>query len=158
MGLNEDANLKENASRSLATSIFYLLTHDSPNGVIHMNKSVTYHVLHEGRAEYTLIKPGNPAVVETKIMGVNAAAGELRQLIVGTGIWKMSKLLDDDIQAAKNEVDKARLGCLITEVVVPGFHWDDHRFLDHDSLRLLFTDSAEGDQLIKRFSPYVQHS
>lgn len=30
----------DGGSRSLATSIFYLLTHDDPDGVLHMNKSV----------------------------------------------------------------------------------------------------------------------
>lgn len=30
----------DNGERNLATSIYYLLTHDNPEGVIHMNKSV----------------------------------------------------------------------------------------------------------------------
>ncbi|KAJ3721144.1 RmlC-like cupin domain-containing protein [Lentinula raphanica] len=108
-----------NEPRSLGTSIYYLLTKDSPSGVIHMNKSVTYHVLHQGRAEYTLIHPTDPPKVEKHIMGTNVSAGESRLLLVGTGVWKMSRLLPEDTE----------YGCLITEVVVPGFHWEDHQFL-----------------------------
>ncbi len=77
----------------------------------------TYHVLHRGRAEYTLIHPpegGEPPRVETKIIGTNA--GETRLLLVGTGVWKMSRLLTEDVENAKTEEQKARLGCLITEV------------------------------------------
>ncbi|KAE9397677.1 hypothetical protein BT96DRAFT_775594, partial [Gymnopus androsaceus JB14] len=116
-----------NEPRSLGTSIYYLLTKDSPSGVIHMNKSVTYHVLHQGRAEYTLIYPTNPPTIEKRIMGTNIAAGESRQLLVGTGVWKMSRLLPEDVE----------YGCLITEVVVPGFHWEDHNFLTIEGLKTL---------------------
>ncbi|SJL06381.1 uncharacterized protein ARMOST_09717 [Armillaria ostoyae] len=125
-----------NAPRSLSTSIYYLLTADSPSGVIHMNKSVTYHVLHQGRAEYTLItpRPGVPPKIETIIMGTNTDKGETRLLLVGSGVWKMSRLLPEDVE----DEEKAKAGCLITEVVVPGFHWEDHKFLTMDSLMDLF--------------------
>ena len=81
--------------------------------------SKTYHTLHHGRAEYTLIRPGNPPIIEKKVMGTNTAAGEVRQLIVGTGIWKRSSL---DIESANTRQEQDCTGCLITEVVVPGFH------------------------------------
>ena len=79
--------------RPLATTIYYLLTHDDPIGVFHMNKSAvsvvlsnivmclrishvaddphlqTMHVLHQGRAEYTLIYPENPPRVERVVCG-----------------------------------------------------------------------------------------
>lgn len=31
-----------------------------------------------------------------------------------------------------------RTGCLITEVVFPGFHWEDHRYLGQDELEGLW--------------------
>ncbi|KII85617.1 hypothetical protein PLICRDRAFT_44946 [Plicaturopsis crispa FD-325 SS-3] len=142
--------------RSLATSIYYFLSHDNPTGVIHTNKSVTYHVLHQGRAEYTLITPGNPPTIEKKIMGANASAGELRQLIVGTGVWKMSQLLPEDIKSAVTQEEKDHTGCLITEVVVPGFHWEDHQFLTLKTLKDLFKDSPGGEEKIKELSPFVK--
>lgn len=128
----------EHQPRSLATSIYYLLTYDDPDGVFHMNKSVvsgfhkkklykpynqqTYHVLHQGRAEYTLITPTFPPTIEIKVMGTNP--GEQRQLLVGTGVWKRSRILPEDRALAKTTADQDKVGCLITEVVVPGFHWE----------------------------------
>lgn len=156
--------------RSLATSIYYLLDYDSPSGVIHMNKSVvggrclpllsrlrgrqTYHVLHQGRVEYTLITPGNPPTVEKKIMGTGP--DETRMLLVGTGVWKMSKLLSEDLMQAKTEVEKKKLGCLITEVVVPGFHWEDHKFLTKDELLELLKDVPDKDSLISDLTVHLK--
>ncbi|EEB87656.1 hypothetical protein MPER_14930, partial [Moniliophthora perniciosa FA553] len=81
---------------------------DSQSGLIHMNNSITYHLHHVGRAEYTLITPGNPPRIEKKVIGPGDS-NETRMLFVGSGVWKMSRLLDDEEY------------CLISEVVVPGF-------------------------------------
>jgi len=144
--------------RSLATQIFYLLTYDNPQGVFHMNKSVTYHVLHQGRAEYTLIKPGNPPKIEKKIMGTNVKAGEQRQLLVGTGIWKMSRILPEDLNPAKTQEERNRTGCLITEVVTPGFHWEDHRYLEFEDLQELFKGVEDGEAKVQDIGPFVKKS
>ncbi|KAJ7632252.1 RmlC-like cupin domain-containing protein [Roridomyces roridus] len=144
----------EGGSRSLATSIYYLLDHDSPSGVIHMNKSVTYHVLHSGRAEYTLITPGNPPTIEKHVMG--AGDNETRMLLVGTGVWKMSKLLAEDLDKATTEADKRNLGCLITEVVVPGFHWEDHKFLTTSDLLHLVSEHPDKEAIMKELGPHVK--
>ncbi|KAF9004667.1 RmlC-like cupin domain-containing protein [Cyathus striatus] len=144
-----------NANRSLATSIYYLLTYDNPKGYIHMNKSVTYHVLHQGRAEYTLITPGNPPKVEKKIMGTNTAAGETRQLLVDTGIWKMSQLLQEDFTKAQTDAERDSINCLITEVVVPGFEWEDHKYLSKEALEDLFRGVDNGSESIDRFSAFI---
>jgi len=146
----------EHSPRSLSTAIYYLLTFDDPDGVFHMNKSVTYHVLHQGRTEYTLIIPGSPPTIETKIMGTND--GELRQLLVGTGIWKRSRILPEDRALAKTPTDQDKIGCLITEVVVPGFHWEDHEFLTKEKLDFLFKGVPGGEEKIKRFEPFVRKS
>ncbi|KAH7881368.1 RmlC-like cupin domain-containing protein [Lentinula edodes] len=137
-----------NEPRPLGTSIYYLLTKDSPSGVIHMNKSVTYHILHQGRAEYTLIYPTNPPTIEKHIIGTNVSAGESRQLLVGTGVWKMSRLLPEDMDH----------GCLITEVVVPGFHWEDHQFLTKGGLHELLENvkGEEKETIMKQLEKHVK--
>ncbi|KAI0659075.1 RmlC-like cupin domain-containing protein [Cubamyces menziesii] len=114
------------ALRSIATTIYYLLAPDEPNGVFHMNKSATMHVLHQGRAEYTLITPGSPPKIEKKIMGPNIHAGELLQLLVPTGVWKMSRLLPEDLSAASESGSQDR--------------WEDHGFLT----RKAFEDLWDG--------------
>ncbi|KAH7107790.1 RmlC-like cupin domain-containing protein [Auriculariales sp. MPI-PUGE-AT-0066] len=126
--------------RSLTTAIYYLLTPDSPKGVIHRNKSLTVHVLHHGRSLYTLIKPGPPGAAPTirkVVMGDNAQAGEVRQLVVGGDEWKMSEIPDIDLRSGKD------VGCLITEVVVPGFYWEDHEYLTQRGLEALFASEPE---------------
>lgn len=81
-------------------------------------------------------------------MGPNEAAGETRMLLVGTGVWKMSELLQEDLDAVESAPESERVearekvNCLITEVVVPGFHWDDHKYLTREGLQNLF----EGDE------------
>ncbi|KAK7026426.1 hypothetical protein VNI00_015661 [Paramarasmius palmivorus] len=125
--------------RPLSTSIYYLLKKDKPSGVIHTNKSITYHLHHAGRAEYTLITPENPPRIETKVIG--PGEGETRMLLVGTGVWKMSRVVDGEEY------------CLISEVVVPGFVWEDHRYLTLEELEKLFDGDEEK---IKQFSPHVK--
>ncbi|KAH9919450.1 RmlC-like cupin domain-containing protein [Epithele typhae] len=128
----------DQALRPLATSIYYLLTPEEPNGVFHMNKSATMHVLHQGRAEYTLITPGSPPRIERKVMGPNIHAGETMQLLVGSGVWKMSRLLTDDLKRASTPEAEEHCGCLITEVVFPGFHWEDHCYLSREEFDKLW--------------------
>ena len=114
-------------------------------------------MLHEGRAEYTLITPGNPPKIEKRVMGNNADAGETRLLIVGTGIWKFSRLLEADIRSAKTQEEKDRCHCLITEVVVPGFHWEDHKFMTNRDLEELFKDS-DAEEMIKELRMHIKDS
>ncbi|OCH94696.1 hypothetical protein OBBRIDRAFT_831528 [Obba rivulosa] len=143
----------DGALRSLATSIYYFLTPDEPNGVFHMNKSATMHVLHQGRAEYVLITPGNPPRVEKKVMGADIQNGEVLQLLVPSGIWKMSRLLPSDLAIARASLEAGEhVGCLITEVVFPGFAWEDHYFLTQSGLTALFGDSDEA----QKWAPYVR--
>ncbi|KAH9050965.1 RmlC-like cupin domain-containing protein [Lactarius deliciosus] len=122
----------DGALRSLSTTIFYLLTADNPSGKIHMNKS---------------IKKGALPAIKRVVMGPNASAGEQRQLLVGTGVWKMSRLLDVDLKGP----DLERTGCLITEVVIPGFHWEDHKYLTRTELEEMFAANRE------RVSEFLVH-
>ncbi|KZP07583.1 hypothetical protein FIBSPDRAFT_875361 [Athelia psychrophila] len=141
--------------RSLATQIFYFLSYDEPQGVFHMNKSVTYHVLHQGRAEYTLITPGSPPTVTRVTMGTNPALGEVRQLLVPTNVWKMSQIPPAD-RACSTQEEKEKTGCLITEVVVPGFHWEDHVYLTEAQAKELWTGVKGGEEALKSVLPFVK--
>lgn len=70
-------------------------------------------------------------------------------LLVGTGVWKMSQLLQEDLDAveatseSEQEETRDQVNCLITEVVVPGFHWDDHKYLTKEGLEKLFDGDEE---------------
>lgn len=125
------------------------------------------HVLHQGRARYTLIHIPNSSSnlnnprprVEHITIGTNTSAGEVRQLLVSDS-WKMSEIPEEDLEkVAKGEVSEEHVGCLITEVVVPGFEWEDHKFLTRGELENLFGGEdadEEGKQWIARFAPHVK--
>jgi len=91
-------------------------------------------------------------------MGTDVAAGETRQLIVGGGVWKMSQLPKADIEKAEGEGEEVRerTGCLITEVVMPGFHWEDHAFLTREELGVLFEGVGGGAERVKEYEAYVK--
>ncbi|KAF8480657.1 hypothetical protein JB92DRAFT_3040303 [Gautieria morchelliformis] len=63
-------------------------------------------------------------------------AGEKRQLPVGSGVWKMSIPKEGIMSAAVSPHDRGYTGCLITEVVFPGFQWEDHSFLTKQGLEV----------------------
>jgi predicted cupin superfamily sugar epimerase len=110
------------------------------------------HVLHHGRAEYTLVHPTNPPRVEHIVMGTDTRAGEVRQMLVGTGVWKMSRLPAADLAQA----DAAHVSCLITEVVFPGFHWEDHAYLTTEGLERLFAGTEDSEERVEELRAYVK--
>ncbi|KAH8827636.1 RmlC-like cupin domain-containing protein [Flagelloscypha sp. PMI_526] len=132
----------ENQPRPLATSIYYLLTHSSPTGYVHMNKSV------------------DPGSIEQ-----NKQPTFTKHIIGPDGIWKMSRLLDADIEAASqgSDEDKQQLGCLITEVVTPGFVWEDHKYMTQEAFNAFITTWRERgcgelmNEVEKALRPYIKH-
>lgn len=90
------------------------------------------HVHHAGRSKYTLLsaKPplgkglvddqGDP-LIKTVVMGDDIANGEVRQLMVEGGWWKVSEIPSEDRMAARSgTAEEGKVGALISEVVTPG--------------------------------------
>lgn len=89
-------------------------------------------------------------------MGTNIAAGEVRQLLVGNS-WKMSEIPKEDLALVEaGKVTKDEVGCLITEVVVPGFVWEDHAFLTKDELDKLFAGHDDEQKWIAELTPHLR--
>lgn len=100
----------DNNQRAMS-SIYYLLTNDSPTGFFHQNKSDIIHFFHAGSPiEYTLISPHGELI--TRVLGPNLSQGHQFQLEVKGGYWKASQLLKGDYG-------------LISESVCPGFEYAD---------------------------------
>ena len=97
--------------RALMSSIYYLLTDDSPIGYFHRNRSDIVHYWHSGHAlTYYLINPeGEFSRVK---LGPNINDGDRLQLIVPGGYWKATVLT------------QGHYG-LLSEAVAPGFDYDD---------------------------------
>lgn len=112
------------------TSIYYLLTHDSPVGHFHLNQSDIVHYYHLGDAiEYTLIFPDG--TLKTITMGSDVIAGECLQLQVSGGVWKASRLIEGS----------AGFG-LISEAVSPGFDYADMELGDRQKLSERFPEHS----------------
>ena len=99
--------------RYLMTSIYYMLTRQSPIGHFHCNTSDIMHYYHLGDpVRYTLIYPDGK--LETVVMGSDVTHGQVLQLMVKGGIWKASELLSNEYGYG-----------LISEAVSPGFDFAD---------------------------------
>ncbi|WP_426234324.1 cupin domain-containing protein [Pseudomonas sp. TWP3-2] len=108
--------------RYLMTSIYYLLTEQSPVGQFHFNQSDILHFFHLGDpVEYSLIFADGS--LQTLIMGSDILAGQQLQLHVPGGIWKASRLLDGPDGFG-----------LISEAVSPGFDFADMQIGDRRKL------------------------
>ncbi|MFT2090805.1 cupin domain-containing protein [Paraglaciecola sp. 2405UD69-4] len=106
--------LADNGLRTLMTSIFYLLSAESPIGHFHKNQSDIMHYFHTGDPiTYYLLHPDGR--LETHVMGPDPTKGHKMQMLVKGGIWKASKIpTDGDFGYG-----------LIGEAVAPGFEYSD---------------------------------
>ncbi|MCX2975234.1 cupin domain-containing protein [Halieaceae bacterium IMCC8485] len=100
-----------NGPRYTLTSIYYLLTAESPVGHWHLNQSDIIHYFHLGSPiNYYLIEADGRK--RTATLGPDLAAGQQLQLTVPGGTWKASHLSTGDYG-------------LISEAVSPGFEYED---------------------------------
>jgi len=77
-------------------------------------------------------------------MGSDLSKGEVTQLFVPGGWWKSSEMPEEDLlllDNADSPYSKERLGCLISEVVVPGWTPEQHQFLTEDKV-IHFVDKS----------------
>ncbi len=122
-------------SRSLLTSIYYMLTDDNPILYFHANLSDAIHYFHAGDPiRYFVIHPDGR--LEKTLLGADPEKGCQLQLVVKGGCWKASVLQGDSFS-------------LIGEAVSPGFEYRDNIMAEPDSFKALFP------ALWPELSPYV---
>ena len=110
--------------RCLLSSIYYLLTDDSPIGYLHRNKSDIIHYFHGGYPLiYIIVTPAGE--LEKKILGVDLDKGEQLQLIVRGGGWKATELSTGEFG-------------LVSEAVSPGFEYADMELAQEKVIKDLF--------------------
>lgn len=97
--------------RGTMTSIYYMLTDDSPIDAFHTKHSdgIQYHHFGEPLT-YHLIHPDGR--YEAVVLGPDLAAGQVPSLAVAGGVWKAA------------ELPAGEYG-LVSEVVAPGWEMDD---------------------------------
>lgn len=107
--------------RSLLSSIFYMLTDDSPIGHLHSNKSDIIHYFHGGSPlTYVILHPDGK--LEKAILGADLDNGQQLQLIVKGGCWKAT------------ELESGEFG-LISEAVAPGFEYEDMELAEEKTIK-----------------------
>ncbi len=117
----------EKGERVTLTSIYYLLTADSPIGHFHRNTSDIMHYFHGGDPiTYFLIHPDGR--LETKILGPDVLSGHEYQFVVEGGVWKASELASNAIFGYG----------LLGEAVAPGFEYEDMQLAEREALQLDF--------------------
>ncbi len=112
------------ANRAILTSIYYMLTDDSPVGYFHRNQSDIVHYWHSGAAlTYFLIDPSGH--FSTLRLGPNLETGETLQITVPGGYWKATELQSGDYG-------------LLSEAVAPGFDYADMSLASAEQLQQAF--------------------
>ena len=123
-------------TRKTLSSIYYMLTDDSPIGYLHKNKSDIIHYFHSGSPIcYWIIQPNGQ--LEKQILGNDVSQGQRPQLTVKGGFWKASELLDGEYG-------------LISEAVTPSFEYEDMELAKATNIHRLFPDLFE---IIKPYIP-----
>jgi predicted cupin superfamily sugar epimerase len=128
----------ENGDRVTMTSIYYLLSAESPIGHFHMNQSDIMHYFHKGDPiTYYMLKPDGS--LQKTILGPDPNEGHQMQMMVKGGTWKASKISTD-----------AKFGYgLIGEAVAPGFDYADMELGKTATLLMQFPQHKD---LIKELS------
>jgi len=121
-----DIMLENNAiPRKTLSSIYYMLTDDSPIGYLHRNKSDIIHYFHSGSPiNYFIIHPDGQ--FEKTTLGNDLSNDQQPQLIVKGGCWKAS------------ELKKGEFG-LLSEAVSPGFEYEDMELANTSIIKQHFT-------------------
>ncbi|RMH31260.1 MAG: cupin domain-containing protein [Nitrospirae bacterium] len=106
------------------STMFYMLTAESPLGYLHVNKADIVHCFHAGSPlTYLLITPDGR--LTRRVLGPDLARGHELQIVVSGGTWKATVL------------EAGEFG-LISEVAVPAFDSRDREFGTGDRIRRLF--------------------
>ena len=106
------------SNQAAMSSIYYLLTNETPIGYLHKNKSDIIHFFLSGSPiKYYIVSPEGK--LSTKILGSDLEQDHQLQLVVKGGDWKASQLMLE----GKSCMDFG----LISEVVCPGFEYKDMR-------------------------------
>lgn len=168
----------DQALRPLATSIFYLLTPDEPNGYLHMNKSAVSALRITSSREGSR-RGDRQCMLSTKVAQNTPSSrpdvlprSRRRQSNKTLQSRATTELLSghrnerprrraspasrahgglEDVSSASDEFAKDRCGCLITEVVFPGFVWGDHAFLTLEEFNKFWDDgdAPEAKELVR---------
>jgi predicted cupin superfamily sugar epimerase len=109
--------------RRAATSIYYLLEHDTFSEMHVLGSDELFH--HYTGAPVELLQLHEDGSASRHVLGSDLTAGERPQLLVPRGVWQGSRLLPGSDRTAF-----ALLGCTVS----PGFEYEDYQSAPRDML------------------------
>lgn len=114
---------RQDNDRSILTSIFYMLTNDSPIAFFHKNESDIVHYFHSGSAlTYFIIEPHGE--LKKIKLGHDILSDQHLQFVIKGGCWKATLL------------EEGQYG-LLGEAVAPGFDGKDRVFATREDIQSL---------------------
>ncbi len=122
--------------RCFLSSIYYMLTKDSPIGYMHKNKSDIIHYF-QGGSPLTYILISSNGKLDKKILGADLDKGHQLQLIVRADCWKATELPEGEFG-------------LVSEAVSPGFEYEDMELAEENIIKKLFP------HLVEQISKYIK--
>ena len=127
---------REGTTRSMMTSIYYLLTDDRPVDHLHQNQSDIMHYFQAGSPITYILVDLQQTLSKVKL-GLSLEKGEVPQLLVPKGYWKAAVL------------ELGEYG-LLGEAVAPGFDYRDMTIAKASEIR------ARMPALWDELAPYVR--
>lgn len=136
----EQPNKSDGASvikeRAVMSSIFYLLTTDSPVNYFNRNSSDIIHYFHLGLPiKYHTISPEGEC--SAQVLGPNILAGQKLQVMVPAGYWKAAELLIDGDSASDLDFG------LLSEAVAPEFNYADWKLGTEEDIQAVLPHDWE---------------
>ena len=124
------------------TAIYYMLTRENAVGFFHKNRSDIMHVHCSGAPlRYYLLDEKNQ--FSSFVLGPDITKGHHMQRVVNGGTWKATELVTDCASYGANHHEFSHDYGLLTEVVVPGFSYEDMTLASGAELAAICPEQAE---------------
>ena len=124
IGKRDESSPSQSQNGRDFSTIYYMLTAESPFGYLHVNRSDILHFFHHGWSLTYLLIDGDGRL-ERKVLGPDVRKGEEPYIFVPGGTWKATVL------------EHGEYG-LLSEVAVPAFDCRDREFLTVARTQQLF--------------------
>lgn len=127
-GMPSENDPNSGIERPIMTSIYYLMTSESPILRMSLNRSDIIHYYHLGcPVEYLIINPRDGGVSREKL-GPDILSGQKLQVFVPGGCWRCGRMLTGPEGASNAGYT------LTSEAVAPGFDYADNQLANREEI------------------------
>ena len=121
-------DLNSGIERPIMTSIYYLMTRESPILRMSLNRSDIIHYYHLGcPVEYLIINPRGGEISRERL-GPHILSGQKLQVLIPGGCWRCGHMLTGSEGASNDKYT------LTSEAVAPGFDYADNQLATREEI------------------------